>query len=199
MKISVINRIVFLCNVLIAGFMVAHGMEPYSELTIFYFTIAFGILVLASILLMLLGFEILENKSVLVLSAFIPVGMSLGMVNQYLPQFHTAYLWFSIAALLSIFFTQFTKSKIISTIAIGLVHGISGSFVFFIPLVLVIGFKYKAVMLFIPLGGLIIGTAGMMLGMLKTGKSLLESEKFYKMFPKALLVATMAFVLGLYF
>ena len=198
-KMSVINRIVFLCTAIVSGFMVISGMGPYSELTTFYFTVAFGMLVLASILLMLLGFEILENNSVLVLSALIPVGMSLGMVNQYLPQFHRFYLWFSVAALLAIILTRLVKSKIVSIIAIGLVHGISGSFVFFLPILLVFGNGYTAVMLLIPVGGLIIGITGMLLGMLKGGKQLFEPSKFFDMFPKALLLATLAFVSGLYF
>ncbi len=196
-KISVVNRIIFLLTGHLAGYKVVGGMEAYSELTTFYYTISFGMLVLASILLMLLGFEILNNDGVLILAALIPVGLSLGLVNQYLPEFHHIYLGINIVAMLAITISRFYASEKTAVIVLSLVHGIAGAIVVWIPLVLVINEKHNLLTLLISVGGIIIGLEGLLLAFLKMGKPLIQAEKLYTYFPMVLFLASAAFVVGM--
>lgn len=74
---SIINRIIFLLTGHIAGYKIISGMDTYSNLTTLYFTVAFGVLLLACLLLLLMGFEIMENNFVAVIAALIPITLSL--------------------------------------------------------------------------------------------------------------------------
>ncbi len=172
-------------------------MQPYSELTTFYYTVAFGTLVLASILLMLLGFEILDSSGVLIVAAFIPVGLSLGMVNQYLPQMHLYFLIISIAGIAAVSFSRFFVSKKTAVVVLTLVHGIAGIIVVWIPLVLVLNGTLNARALLISLGGIIIGTDGLLLASFKMGKAYIAPAKIYASFPVILFLAGLAFVMGM--
>jgi len=197
-KISILNRIIFLLTGHLAGYKVVGGMQPYSELTTFYYTIAFGMLVLASILLMLLGFEILKSDGVLILAALIPVGLSLGMINQYLPQIHNIYIGISIIGMIAIALSRFFTSDKIAVIVLSLVHGIAGTIVVWIPLVLIINGKQDLLTLLISVGGIIIGLEGLLLAFFKMGKSFIPAEKLYAYFPTVLFLASAAFVAGMH-
>ena len=196
-KISIFNRIVFLFTGHLAGYKVVGGMQPYSELTTFYYTIAFGTLVLASILLMLLGFEILESNGVLVVAALIPVGLALGMVNQYLPQMHLYFLIISIAGIIAVAYSRFLMSQKAALIMLTLVHGIAGMVVVFIPLVLVLNGTLNTPAFLISLGGIIISAEGILLASFKVGKTFIAPEKIYSSFPMVLFLANLAFVAGM--
>jgi len=197
-KISVLNRIIFLLTGHLAGYKVVGGMQPYSELTTFYYTIAFGMIVLASILLMLLGFEVLKNDAVLILAALIPIGLSLGMINQYLPQIHNMYLGISILGLASISVTRYFASEKLSVFVLALVHGIAGAIVVWVPLILALKGKQDLLTLLISAGGIIIGIQGLLLAFLKMGKPLIPAEKLYAFFPTVLFLASAAFVVGMH-
>ncbi len=196
-KISVLNRIIFLFTGHLAGYKVVGGMQPYSELTTFYYTLAFGTLVLASLLLMLLGFEILDSNGVLVVAALIPVGLSLGMINQYLPQVHTIYLIISIIAIIAVAVSRFFASEKTALIMLTLVHGLAGIIVVWIPLVLVFSGQQNVRTLLISAGGIIIGAEGLLLASFKVGKTFIAPEKLYASFPMILFLASLAFVVGM--
>lgn len=196
-KISVFNRIVFLFTGFLAGYKVVGGMQPYSELTTFYYTVAFGTLVLASILLMLLGFEILESNGVLIVAAFIPVGLSLGMVNQYLPQIHLYFLIISIIGIVAVAFSRFFVSERTAVLVLTMVHGIAGIVVVWIPLVLVLNGTLSALALLISLGGMIIGAEGLLLASFRMGKRFVAPEKIFAFFPTVLFMVSLAFVIGM--
>ena len=197
-KISALNRIIFLLIGHMAGYKVVGGMGAYSELTTFYYTISFGMLVLAAILLMLMGFEILKSDGVLILAAFIPVGLSLGMINQYLPQVHNIYLGISILGLTSVTLSRFFASEKLGVIVLSLVHGIAGAIVVWMPIVLVFNGTQDLSILLISVGGIIIGAEGILLAFLKMGKPLIRAEKLYSFFPTVLFLASAAFVAGMY-
>lgn len=197
-RISVLNRIIFLLTGHLAGYKVVGGMEFYPALTTFYYTIAFGMLILACLLLMILGFDILKNDSVLILASLIPVGLSLGMINQYLPQVHNIYLGASVIGLAGVTLTRYLASGKCAVITLALVHGISGILVVWMPLVLVINGKQDLLTLFISVGGIIIGVEGLLLAFLKMGKPLIPAEKLYAYFPTVLLLASLSFVAGMH-
>jgi len=54
-KMSILNRIILLVAAHLAGYMIVTGIEGYNNWAVFYFTVAFGVLVLACLLMMLFG------------------------------------------------------------------------------------------------------------------------------------------------
>ncbi len=196
-KISILNRIIFLLTSHFAGYMVVSGIEAFSVLTIFYYTIAFGTLLLSSLLLMLFGFEILKNDLIIIFSMFIPAGLSLGLICEYLPNIYYIYLAISIIGILAVIISRFYMYERTRIIMIAIVHGVFGLTLFFLPFFLVINGKQDKSIIFISIGSLIISLAGLLQTFLKTGKSIILEEKFYKLFPLILLSATAFFVAGL--
>ncbi len=91
-KVSFLNKAIIILVGHVAGYKVVNGMEPYSELTTLYYTIGFGTIVLVALLIMMFGLKVLINDWVMIMTAFIPVGLSLGLVNQFLPNMNYIYL-----------------------------------------------------------------------------------------------------------
>jgi len=179
-----------------AGYQIISGMDSYSNLTTTFYTISFGLLLLACLLLLLIGFEIMENDYVAVIAAIIPITLSLGLITDKFEYslFYTILIsvGFIIAVLL-----RFFSSGIIASLSLGIIHFLSGSVVFFLPIFLFFSEKAGLQILMISLGGVIVGIGGMFLGLLKTGKSPLSKEKIVALFPIILLLTTTSFVIGL--
>ena len=66
MKISILDRILLLLTGLLAAYQVAIGIEGLSALPTIAYTIAFGVLLVAGLLLIILGFEVLESPVVVI-------------------------------------------------------------------------------------------------------------------------------------
>lgn len=196
-RIRLINRIIFLLTGLVAGYQIISGMDTYSNLTTFYFTISFGILLLACILLLLMGFESMENNFVAVIASLIPITLSLGMIDNKIHEYHTPYLDFIIVGFLfSIYFRFYGKGKIAS-LSLGLIHGISGIVIFLLPIVLILDNKVSAMYLFISFGGVIIGIGGLLFALSISGFKKLDRKYIELLFPLILFFTTAAFVIGL--
>ncbi len=197
MKVSISERILLLLTALISGYYVVDGLEKYSGVVSLYFTIAFGILLIAVILLVLFGFEILNDPIVVIVAALIPLSLSLGLIYKYLHSYHIVYLIFTIVGFLSILLTRYFASKRIATLTLVLVHGISGVIIFLLPIGIYIkGFSSP----FFPLvgiGGGLISVFGILLAFLRMGKPILSQDSIYALMPKLLFLATVAFVIGL--
>jgi len=197
-KISVLNRILLLGTGILAGYKVVGGMQTYSELTTFYYTVAFGMIVLASLLLILFGFEILNSDGVLILAALIPVGLSIGLISQFLPKVHTIYLIFSTLGMAAVTLSRLYGSEKMAVITLSLIHGISGIIVVWLPLVLVINGTENRSLLLVTVGSIIMGIEGILLALLKIGKPVISEQRLYKNFPLVLFCASAAFVAGLF-
>ncbi len=196
MKKNILARIMYLLTGIVAGYQIIHGLDNYSDFTATLYTISFGLLLLASLLLLLMGFEIMENDYIAVIVSIIPISLALGIISDKLEHaaVYSALIFISFIIAASLRF--FAKGKVAS-LAIGALHFISGTLVFLIPIFLFSTGKAGAQILFISLGGIIIGAGGMLLGFLKAGKSILEREKVVELFPIILFLTTTAFVIGL--
>lgn len=56
-----------------------------------YYMLGFAVLLVSGLLLIFLGYGILPNPFVLTVASLIPLGISLGIANQYYPQWKKAY------------------------------------------------------------------------------------------------------------
>ncbi len=196
-KKSIINKIIFLLTGHIAGYKIINGMEAYSNLTTFYFTVAFGVLLLACLLLLLMGFEIMENNLVAVVAALIPITLSLGMMNNKLPQFHLFYVAIILIGFVIAIYLRFFGTEKIASLSFGVIHGVSGVVIFFIPILLFFKGLVELQYIYVSIGAVLIGVLGMLMAFLKGGKPIVSKEKVLMFFPIILFLASTAFVIGL--
>ena len=69
MKISILDRLLLLATVLLAAWQIAVGIDDLSALPILAYTAGFGVLLVAGLLLIILGFDVLDSPIVRILSA----------------------------------------------------------------------------------------------------------------------------------
>ncbi len=194
---KIFNKIILLLTGHLAGYQIVTGIENYSTLLIFYYTIFFGILLITCLLILLFDFEILKNRMVVIISTLLPLSFSLGMIKFYYPDYHYYYLCFCTIGFLSIFFSRFYLKEKIATIILALVHGAAGLLIFFLPIILVASGKVNLQYSFVSFGGALIGIGGLLLVFLKMGKPILSKETIYNLFPVILLLMTIAFILAM--
>ena len=195
-SISTTDRIVLLLTVLLAAYQVAVGVDGLGSFAILCYTIAFGVLLVACLLLIILGLDILDSPLVVIISTIIPLSLSLGLVWEYSGDGKFFYLGFSILGFLAVIITrQFTPGSA-AVIVLAIVHGISGLVIFLLPILLSIQGTAQAGFIFVGVGGALIGLGGLLLSFLKTGRPILSHATILTLLPWLLFSMTLAFVLG---
>ncbi len=198
-NISILDRILLLFTVLLAAYQISFGLYSLNLLATWSYTVGFGVLVVASLLLIILGFEGLESQPVVIVSTLIPLSISLGLVAEYLPQYTIPYLIFAIIGFAAIAITRYTVEGKTATIVLAVTHGIAGSLITFLPIVLSLQGKVTAGYFLVGLGGALIGVGGLLLAFLKAGKPILSQKTILTVLPILLLLMTGAFVYGFTF
>ena len=196
-KLSILDRILLLGTALLAGYQIAFGIEGLSSAVVFFFTIGFGVLLVASILLIILGFEALDSPLVIVIAAFIPLGISLGLVWQFLPEYKVGYLVFAVIGFLAIIITRYRFPGRPATSAVTLAHGFAGLLIFVLPIVLSMQRKTEYGFMLVGLGGALFGIGGMSFAFLRAGKPILSSTRIFKLLPALLFLMTLSYVIGM--
>lgn len=197
MKISSLDRTLLLLTGLLAGYQIAIGIDQMDSVSITAYTIAFGVILVAGLLLMILGFEVLELPIVVIISTIIPLTLSLGLVWQHLASYRTVYLIFTIISFLAVIVTRSIPMRNkLPVIVIAITHGIAGITIFLLPIILSVQGQMKPLFSLVGVGGALIGIVGLLLSFLKTGKPILSRDKLMKLFPFLLLLTTAFFVAG---
>jgi hypothetical protein len=199
MKISPLDRILLLLTGLLAAYQVAIGINGLGAVPIAAYTIAFGVLLVAGLLLIILGFEVLDSPVVVIVSTVIPLTLSLGLVWEHLESWHTPYLVFVILGFLAVLVTRtlpMPGHSRVPTIVLALVHGVAGMTIFLLPTVLAAKGATRPGIALVGLGGALIGIGGLLLSFLKAGKPILPKETILRVLPGLLLLMTAAFVAG---
>jgi hypothetical protein len=197
MKMSILDRVLLLVTGLLAAYQIAFVIDDFSALPLITYTIAFGVLLVAGLLIILLGFEILDNPVVVIVSTIIPLMLSLGLVWQHLATFRTLYLIFVIIGFLAIAITRlFPMPSKLPTIVLAIVHGVAGMMIFLLPIILSMQGQTNPLFSLVGIGGALIGVGGLLLSFLKVGKSILSRETILKVLPGLLFLMTLCFVIG---
>lgn len=195
-----LDRVLLLLTVVCAAYQVVVGIDNFSTLPIIAYTIAFGVLIVAGLLLIILGFEVLDSPAVVITTTIIPLSLSLGLVWQYLPTFQIPYLFFTCLGFLVIIATRpINLISNLPTIVLATVHGIAGMTIFLLPIVLSLQGAVRPVFSLVGAGGALIGVGGLLLSFLKTGKPILSKTTILKILPGLLLLVTVCFVIGFEF
>lgn len=195
-KISVLDRILLLITVLLAGYQISLGLDGLSPTATWSYTTGFGTLLVAGLLLIILGFEGLESQVVVIISTLIPLSLSLGLIAEHFPANTVPYLVFVILGFAAVAVTRYTAEAKTATIILAVTHGIAGVLITFLPVVLSIQGSVSPEYLLVGVGGALIGLGGLLLAFLKTGKPILSRERILSFLPVLLVLMTAAYLAG---
>ncbi len=191
------DRVLLLLTAVIGGYLVVVGIDPFAALPILAYTVAFGILIVAGLLMVILGYEVLESPLVVVVTTAIPLALSLGLVWQHEPALRIAYLIFTAAGFIGVTATRLLPAPgKLPVIVLGLVHGAAGLVIFGLPLLLVKQGVMKPAFALVGVGGALIGAGGLLLVFLRAGRPILSRELVYKTLPWLLLLMTACYAAG---
>ena len=197
MKMSPLDRILLLLTCLLAVYQVAFGIDGLPIAVVIAYTIGFGVLLIAGLLLIILGFEILDAPAVVIVSTLIPLSLSTGLVWEHIASFRTIYLVFAILGFLTVSFTRLIPvAGKLSTILLAVVHGIAGMTIFLLPILLSLQGQTNHLFSFVGIGGALIGVGGLLLSFLKAGHPILSRETILKVLPGLLFLMTLSFIIG---
>lgn len=197
-RITPLDRIILLITGLLAAYLIVMGVEGLPILATWAYASAFGVLLIAILLMIINGFDVLDSPLVVIVAAIIPLGLSLGMVIENLPpDWHLPYLAFVVIGFLAILLTRFLIPERGATIVLAFVHGIAGLLIVGLPIALVLQGVKAPMYLFMSVGGALIGIGGMLLAFLKSGRPILSAERIFVLLPWILLLMSASFVLGL--
>ncbi|MBI5945683.1 MAG: hypothetical protein HY864_15085 [Chloroflexi bacterium] len=160
-----------------------------------YYLMGFAVLLVSGLLLIFLGLGILASPYVLTVASLIPLGISMGLAEEYFPAWKKAFKWFAVIGFLAIAITSIGGMDTLKKIAVPLFHGVAGLVIFGGPFVAKgapKGFYWVGI------GGLLIGLGGIALAFISVGAQLLFfSPEFVMMIlTPLLLLMTGAFTMG---
>lgn len=197
MKMSGLDRILLLLTGLLAAYQVSIGIDGLSTLPIIAYTIGFGVLLVAGLLLFILGFDVLDSPVVVIISTIIPLSLALGLAWEYLASFRSPYLLFAIIGFAAVIVTRsFPMPGNLPVIVLAIVHGVAGLTIFLLPIIFALTGQAKAGFALVGVGGGLIGIAGLLLSFLKTGRPILSRETILKVLPGLFLLMTATYVAG---
>ncbi|MCZ2126886.1 MAG: hypothetical protein LC099_03825 [Anaerolineales bacterium] len=135
-----------------------------------YYLMGFAVLLISGLLLIIFGMGILASPYVLTVASLIPLGISMGLAEEYFPKWKTYFKWFAALGFLAIAITSIGGMDSLKKIAVPLFHGVAGLVILLGPL-----YAKGAPKGFwqVSVGGLLIGLGGMALAFINSGKQLL--------------------------
>ncbi len=197
MKMSALDRLFLLGAVLLAAWQIVVGIDQLSRQAIWAYTVAFGVLLVAALMLIILGFEALDSAVVVIIATIIPLSLGLGLIWDHLPAWRVPFAVFAGLGLLAVAFTRsLNVSRLAQTVVLTIVHGMAGLVIFLLPLYAAYSGAARPAFALVGLGGGLIGSAGLLLFFLKAGLPSLPRETLLKHFPALLLVMTACFAAG---
>ena len=200
MKLSSRDRTLLLLTTLLASYQVSAGIDGFTALPITAYTIAFGVILVAALLIFILGMEVLDMPIVVIVSTIIPLSLSVGLVWQHLASWRTSYLVFALICFLAVTLTRSIQMQNkLPVVILAVTHGVAGLTIFFLPIILAIQTQVPPLFALVGLGGGLIGIVGLLLSFQKTGLQIVSKENLMKFFPTFLLLTTALFVAGFKF
>lgn len=195
-SISILDRTLLLITGLLAAYQITAGMEGVTLFALLSYTIAFGVLLVAGLLLIIMGFEVLNSPLVVIISTIIPLSLSTGLVAEYLPAWKTGYLAFAGVGFLIIIYTRLKTRGAKAVIPLAFIHSVAGLLIFLLPIFLSLRGVTPGGFAWVGIGGALIGLGGILLTFLKIGKPILPQKTILTVLPGLLLAMTAAFIAG---
>ena len=195
-KMSAIDRLLLLLTGLLAAYQIAIGVEGAPPVSLWAYSVGFGILLLAGIMLIILGFEGLDSSLVAIVTTMLPLALSLGLVWDHLPAWRIPYLAFVVVGFAAVALTRVIRAGRAATITLAVVHGVAGLIIFGLPIYLSLTGTTPPGFALVGIGGALIGVGGLMLSFLRMGKPILSQSTILTILPALLFLMMAAFVAG---
>jgi hypothetical protein len=163
-----------------------------------YYLMGFAVLLVSGLLLIFLGYGILASPLVLTVASLIPLGISLGITNQYFPAWKKYFAWFALLGFLAIAITSIGGMATLKKISVPLFHGVAGLVIFGGPIWLAAKKLVPDGFWWVGVGGALIGLGGIALAFLSVGGQLLFFSQGFVLMILAplLLLMTLTFAWG---
>ena len=198
---TILDRVILLLTGLSAVYLIWRFWGRYSKekaLHDLYYMTGFAVLFVSGVLLIFGGWGLLASPLVLTVASLIPLNISMGLMNQFLPEYKKAFSWFALVGFLAIAVTSI-GGMALKSVAVPAFHGVAGMIIFLLPL-------YRCVKKNAPkgfgevgIGGMLIGIGGIALAFYKAGKPLLgifTGEFILMILAPLLLLMTLAYTWG---
>ncbi len=160
-----------------------------------YYMMGFAVLLVSGLLLIFLGLGILKSPWVLTVASLIPLGISMGVVEEYFPQYKKVFKWFALVGFLAIAISSIAGIDILKKISVPLFHGVAGLVIFLGPF---LAKKAPKGFWWVGVGGVLIGLGGIALAFISLGSQMLFFSPAFvmAMLTPLLLLMTLAFTYG---
>lgn len=197
MKMSILDRILLLATGLLAAYQIVAGINDLDGFSITAYTVGFGVLLVAGLLLIIMGFEALDSPIVVIVSTIIPLSISSGLVWEHLPRLAAGYLAFAALGFLAVVVTRARAMPgKLPVLLLAAVHGVAGLTIFLLPFFMAGRGAMRPPFALVGVGGGLIGLGGLLLAFLKAGRPILPRELILRILPGLLLLMAACFVLG---
>ena len=103
------------------------------------------------------------------------------------------------AGFFAIVLTRIKGPKKLSVMVLSIVHGVAGLTISFLPIYLAAKTTVPGGFALVSIGGMMIGTGGLLLSFSKMGIPILTEDRFPGLFPGLLMLTILAFVVGFSF
>jgi len=168
-----------------------------------YYLLGFGVLLVSGLLLIFLGYNILGfggsalSPYILPIASLIPLGISMGLMNQFMPANKKYYSWFALLGFLAIAVSSIGGMSF-KKLAVPIFHGVAGLIIFLLPFKAVADGKAPKGFQWVGIGGVLIGLGGIALAFLSAGSQLLffSADFVLKILALLLFLMTLAFTWG---
>jgi len=194
-----LDRIFLLITGLLASYQVVQGIDGFNNMAIACYTIAFGVIVVASLLMIILGFDVLDSSLVAITTTLIPTSLALGLVSQFMRVILVPYGLIIVFGCIVLVIARVIGPGKLAVFVLAIVHGISGVTIFLLPLLAFLWNDTGAGFLLVAIGGMMMGLSGLLLSFLKTGNPIYSRETILRIFPGMLMLTTLAFTIGFVF
>lgn len=193
-----VNNLFLLLTGLLAAYLCRYFWRRYNQqkkIYDLYYLMGFAVLLISGLLLIILGLGILASPYVLTVASLIPLGISMGLAEQFFPSWKKYYKWFALIGFLAIAVSSIAGLDTLKKIAVPLFHGVAGLVIFLGP------FLAKGApkgFYWVGIGGALIGLGGIALAFISVGAQLLffSPELVMQILAPLLFLMAGAFTLG---
>ena len=168
-----LDNLFLLLTGLLAAYLCWYFWQRYNlnkALYNIYYLMGFAVLLVSGLLLIFLGLGILASPYVLTVASLIPLGISMGLAEEFFPSWKKAFKWFALIGFLAIAVTSIAGIEVGRKISVPLFHGVAGLVIFLGP------FLAKGApkgFFWVGIGGVLIGLGGIALAFISVGAQLL--------------------------
>jgi len=206
MNLFTFDNLILLLTGLVAVYLIWRFWGRYSKekaLHDVYYMLGFAVLFVSGVLLIFLGYGILGmggtalSPYILPIASLIPLGISLGVANQFYPSWKKGFAWFALVGFLAIAVTSIGGMGL-KKLAVPIFHGVAGFVIFLGPIFAERNGQAPKGFFWVGIGGALIGIGGIALAFLTAGSQLLffSTELVLTILAPLLLLMTLAFTWG---